>query len=327
MTYQPSAVHAGVWRFLDVAASDAGYKALAPHYNITLSGFRYTRDAFKKAHVFHFAFNEWDSGESDDALVEFTYDCIVNGLYNPPFDSVFMSWPDTPPKSAGDVQQDASALIITFYRRGTPTEFAMADVSQAFADRVKEIEKQEMTVTMVYGFVRAREGAQKGYSMLQDASVIRSYATNVKLSAKPYAIFDVRHMMAYDIRPGHTEAAVSDAGVTIRATSYFLAAMASRNSVTYERQEPKPSIAARRSREGKAPWVSHSIVRLNMGSAKDEHAALAARGERASPRLHWRRGHIRRWGERIIAVPPTLVGASELGQVISEYRASKARGS
>lgn len=55
------------------------------------------------------------------------------------------------------------------------------------------------------------------------------------------------------------------------------------------------------------------VLRLPVNGTRD------VRGGHASPRLHWRRGHIRRLGDRTTWVRASLVGKSENGVIVHDY--------
>jgi hypothetical protein len=57
-----------------------------------------------------------------------------------------------------------------------------------------------------------------------------------------------------------------------------------------------------------------------------QEVEAAKQGTRASPRLHWRRGHYRDLSggakERLIPIPPCIVGSKEAGMVVKDYSLS-----
>jgi len=70
--------------------------------------------------------------------------------------------------------------------------------------------------------------------------------------------------------------------------------------------------------KGKPPIYEHRIVKLKASSVT---GSARPSGAHPSPRLHWRRGHVRRWQERVIKVRPHLVGDKAKGFVSHDYRA------
>lgn len=81
---------------------------------------------------------------------------------------------------------------------------------------------------------------------------------------------------------------------------------------------PPAKLNAKRVKHGKPPLDSYHVLVLP-GTESDEGQSGA--GLRQGPRVHWRRGHLRRLGDgRVIWVRHALVGNRELGSVQKEYR-------
>lgn len=88
------------------------------------------------------------------------------------------------------------------------------------------------------------------------------------------------------------------------------------------RIEPAPEkLNKARARKGKPPIGEIRTVRIKLGE-KTYAASGKETGTHASPRLHWRRGHVRRLpsGE-ITNVRPCLVGSADLGRVDHDHYA------
>lgn len=89
-------------------------------------------------------------------------------------------------------------------------------------------------------------------------------------------------------------------------------------NVETARIDPPPKLNSKRMKSGKAPLDSYHVLlipgeRQVMGSEGE--------GERSGPRLHWRRGHLRRLQDgRVIWVRHALVGNKEQGSVEKTYR-------
>lgn len=89
-------------------------------------------------------------------------------------------------------------------------------------------------------------------------------------------------------------------------------------NVETARIEPPQKLNAKRAKSGKPPLDSYHVLlipgeRQVMGSESVD--------ERNGPRVHWRRGHLRRLQDgRVIWVRHALVGNKELGGVTKEYR-------
>jgi hypothetical protein len=82
----------------------------------------------------------------------------------------------------------------------------------------------------------------------------------------------------------------------------------------------EPAVASNKKRlaSGKQPFFTYKVLQLT-GEGK-AGAASAAGGTHSSPRMHLRRGHLRRLQSKVIWVRPTMVGASaEAGFVVKDY--------
>lgn len=99
----------------------------------------------------------------------------------------------------------------------------------------------------------------------------------------------------------------------------YMAALESKSARASDCPEPKKLNSAR-AKKGKPPVFEYKIVDLVLPS--QYHPSSQDGGTHASPRMHWRRGHIRNLmdGKRI-PVSPCIVGASENGILLKEYRA------
>lgn len=81
---------------------------------------------------------------------------------------------------------------------------------------------------------------------------------------------------------------------------------------------PPAKLNAKRIKNGKPPLDSYHVLVLPGGDDGDPQGGGAFRN---GPRVHWRRGHLRRLGEgRVVWVRHALVGNRALGQVQKEYR-------
>lgn len=90
--------------------------------------------------------------------------------------------------------------------------------------------------------------------------------------------------------------------VFMATPSILMSKSARRETVT-----ASPKLNAARVRQGKAPIEDRTVIRI--GEASAGRNGLVD-GDRRPPRMHWRRGHIRRIsGDRLIPVAPTIVGA------------------
>jgi hypothetical protein len=95
------------------------------------------------------------------------------------------------------------------------------------------------------------------------------------------------------------------------AVYYALAVLASRQTVKTQR-----ALVGKGSPSSSRPSDSYVEVTVSWRERSD----FTSGGTHASPRLHWRRGHIRHLAEKTTWVRPTLVGADDGGSVIHDYR-------
>jgi len=93
---------------------------------------------------------------------------------------------------------------------------------------------------------------------------------------------------------------------------------ARRGVVVTERPAPR-FINAKREAKGKPPLFSYSWVTIDPALARIPGVRLG--GTHAPPRLHWRRGHVRRLdGGKLVTVRPCLVGDPRRGYAEHDYR-------
>lgn len=103
------------------------------------------------------------------------------------------------------------------------------------------------------------------------------------------------------------------------------AAMVILNSRSAAKTEitPPPRLNRRREKGNAPPLFSHTVVEIR-GVVLGKHGEVTGRTHR-SPRMHWRRGHLRHFrnaeGEvyRITPIAPMLVGSEKLGRVEHDY--------
>ena len=91
---------------------------------------------------------------------------------------------------------------------------------------------------------------------------------------------------------------------------------------------PAAGLNAHRIKKGKVPLFSHHVVTIDPKRIVYEHGdGTDANGiKRASPRLHWRRGHVRTLSSgKKVGVPPCIIGAKAGGDgpvIDKTYRVS-----
>lgn len=85
---------------------------------------------------------------------------------------------------------------------------------------------------------------------------------------------------------------------------------------------PHAALCKKRLASGKQPFFTYKVLQLT-GEAK-LGTGLDAGGSHAGPRMHLRRGHLRRLPSKTIWVRPTMVGASaESGFVSKDYAVAR----
>jgi hypothetical protein len=102
----------------------------------------------------------------------------------------------------------------------------------------------------------------------------------------------------------------------MRIIAAFVALINSKSAKVNERLAPEKLNRARAKR-GKPPLLGVRVVDVPTPQRGEPKRA----GGQRSPRMHWRRGHLRHWKDRIILVSPCLVGVAENGVVEQIYRA------
>lgn len=97
----------------------------------------------------------------------------------------------------------------------------------------------------------------------------------------------------------------------------FLAALSCSNAATREAIPPNASLNAKRAKTGKTPFFTYKELTLSADRYSD---ALGQVGTHGSPRVHLRRGHIRRLPEKTVWVNAHVVGDKSKGLVCKDYR-------
>lgn len=122
--------------------------------------------------------------------------------------------------------------------------------------------------------------------------------------------------------PDHNDALTEHVEMVCRAALVIL------NSRSAEKTEIHPSAQINRQRERGAapPLFSHTVVEIR-GIVLGRSGEITGRTHR-SPRMHWRRGHLRHFrnaeGEvyRITPIAPMLIGSDKLGKIEHDYMVS-----
>lgn len=95
----------------------------------------------------------------------------------------------------------------------------------------------------------------------------------------------------------------------------LLAALSCHNVETTTAQPPA-ALNKRRAQRGKVPFYSYHVLMLAPGKAQ---AVGTPTGTHASPRIHLRRGHVRRLESKNVWVNACVVGNKALGMVTKDY--------
>jgi hypothetical protein len=326
--YQPPGVIGPIHHLLSGKNPDA-----LRIYNLPRPIWTYLSAALAEAHPFVFDFHELDS-DNGAPVAQFTADLMCRGMLQAPFDVTLLQWPDANSKSA--MWRYAAALCITLQRSSVRTRWTMPLLLPLLPEaRTVEPHIPHPNMMLVIGFAIGPIGGNpnKGFwpddtAILQDMFTMSSWDSGVHLAidgpgGKPIPESD-KHVSAYSPFKkglGAEKSAQIDAGVTFRNLLYYMGVLSSRGAVA-QTMTPDHRIAQKRREQNRSPWSEYKIISLPHASANGTHGT--SQGERSSPRLHWRRGHVRRLSEeRITTVSPCLVGSSELGSVIASYHVER----
>lgn len=94
-----------------------------------------------------------------------------------------------------------------------------------------------------------------------------------------------------------------------------LVAMLMSKDVESVRRAPPDALNRQRKRKGKALINDVYEVRIRLRAASQSKQDSG--GSHASPRMHWRRGHYRKIGERLVPVAPCIVNAADGAQSVN----------
>ena len=318
--YQPCASYEPLQRFLALAKAGRW----ADLYALPALGFEIMAEALTKAHPFVFDFAETEATGNTHAVAQFTADCITSGLFQPPFDATLLQWPEPPNGN----WRYAAALILTLHRNGEMTEWGKA--LDVVTTKFSRPDKTGCTAAVFgFGVLPTEQRDVQIPAFFQDLSIIQAWNSGRSLELQGGEVMaDMDHICAINMySPKVSEginSTILDAGVTFRNVLYYMGVLSSRGP-TARTMAPEPRVAEKRAREGRAPWISYSLISLpQFADASERHSSAPLNGNRASPRQHWRRGHIRSLASgRMTAVCPCLVGASDLGKVIASYHVGR----
>lgn len=113
------------------------------------------------------------------------------------------------------------------------------------------------------------------------------------------------------------EAAYNDMAHETAAVVQLMSALSCSNSMTCDDDKPSAALNRKREMAGKTPFYSYKILELKPGI--EQSKSVAQGGTHASPRVHLRRGHIRRLPSGNIWINAMLVGDKSKGLIAKEY--------
>ena len=100
--------------------------------------------------------------------------------------------------------------------------------------------------------------------------------------------------------------------------TYTLVGLLNAEGIVQEHHRAPKFINRKREAKGKLPLFEYRLLKISPALKMPGH--VSAEGTHASPRLHWRRGHIRRLPSGMhTQVRPCLVGHKDLGQIKKDY--------
>jgi hypothetical protein len=129
----------------------------------------------------------------------------------------------------------------------------------------------------------------------------------------------------YNLKPrpiGCSDLSSEDGSLVVYFLSWFVSSLIS-PSYVQTRHGPSERRVARNIAQGRDPGLVYHTITVDPTKVRAASTGSSGHSDRASPRMHWRRGHFRHLLKRgeptIIPIPPTIVGAAENGEVISDY--------
>lgn len=100
----------------------------------------------------------------------------------------------------------------------------------------------------------------------------------------------------------------------------FLSALCCSNSETTTEIKADEKLNKSRIKKGKAPYFTYKVLTINTAQTTVVTEGSSGSGKHASPRIHLRRGHIRRLPEKTVWVNSCTVGEKMLGGVTKNYK-------
>lgn len=104
----------------------------------------------------------------------------------------------------------------------------------------------------------------------------------------------------------------------LTAFSQFITALSCSNSSIADDRPPSRELNAKRKRKGKTPFFTYKVLTISTGASSGKGESMG--GSHSSPRVHLRRGHIRRLTDRTVWVNSCVVGDKSKGMVVKDYQ-------
>lgn len=226
---------------------------------------------------------------------EFGLDMLTKGMLRLPFQTVFFSCADGH-FLAGMLMQK-------------PNEQTLAELSAILKDHGTELPQgtMEFLSTEGAGALTVVQLASDGEMLVPVSSVMvpSGAGSDGNLRLKFWTLAD-------SVPSGSDltqEERLSAAGFPVGRVCGIVALLMSRDVETKHIKAPDVLNKAR-ARKGKPRIGDTYEVRLKLSPSSSGPGHSSGNG-RASPRMHWRRGHYRRLRERLIPIPPCLVSAGD----------------
>lgn len=170
---------------------------------------------------------------------------------------------------------------------------------------------------MVVGMYRTRVSGRKHWLPINFGARLQPDG-----KAQPFpATSDADAWLARTDLPDRDRWGMTDIENEASAVLLLMAALSCSNIQTKEMPAPD-KLNIKRSKSGKQPFFSYRVLMLDEMAEPKGHALG---GSHASPRVHLRRGHIRRLPGKQVWVNSSVVGCKELGSVGKSYAMKNAR--
>lgn len=258
-------------------------------------------------HIFDFSFYP------DDECIYFATECINEGVFLLPYDSVFFTWAER------NLERDG--LSASFLFKGDNTIGALNFIKDP---RVDLGDGDNMWLIDSYYHVPMR--GHPGFVPHSCAEVFQPKGKAIKGSQEAFGIMDGRSIFMTE-RLKKATAGVPIHQIHRNEQHYWESVrglVIALNSKSVGSETVRPSRQVRRAAARAGEWLptEHRSVSLVLPGAT--HKSGDRIGTHGSPRMHWRRGHFRRLDDRIIPVSPCIVGTAGNGVITHEYRAKVA---